>query len=185
MERYKKLIIVIIAVAAAGILIVSFVARQPERPGQLRPETDARSTMPAGPLLDQELKVLPVEELGVDISNPQSLAVLGDQYFEKRQYNQAIEIYKKVLEIAPTDIDTYNDLGLAYHYTNRSVMAIDTLKKGTEITPSYQRIWLSLGFVLLSTGNSEEARKALEKAAEMDPRSDVGQEAIRMIGSVK
>lgn len=66
------------------------------------------------------MKVLPVEELGVDISDPQSLASLGDEYFESSNYKQANEIYKKALEINPNDIDTLNDLGLAYHYTGNS-----------------------------------------------------------------
>jgi tetratricopeptide (TPR) repeat protein len=186
MEAYKKWIIVVIAAVAGGIIVVSFIAKQSYRPEKPVSETAERSPMPAGPLVDRDFnRVIPVEELDVDASNPQSLAILGDKYFEKRNYNQAIEIYKKVLEINPNDVDTYNDLGLAYYYTGRSALAIELLKKGTEVMPSFQRTWLSFGFVLMSTGNNEEAKSALTKAAELNPQTDVGQEAMRMLGSLK
>jgi tetratricopeptide (TPR) repeat protein len=123
--------------------------------------------------------------MGVDTKNPQALALLGDQYFESSRFNQAIEIYKKVLELDPRDIDTYNDLGLAYQYVNRTDLAIDILQKGVKEGPSHQRIWLSLGFVYMSAGNNAEAKKALKKAAELNPRTDIGQEAIRMLGLIQ
>ena len=189
MESYKKWLIVIIAVAAAGLVIAGFVTRQSEGPDKEAPQTPEQTSMPPvapGPMVEQDFnKVEPLEKLGVDTNNPQALAVLGDKYFEGSKFNQAIEIYKKVLELDPRDIDTYNDLGLAYQYANRPDLAADILKKGVAIAPSYQRIWLSLGFVHMSTGNNEEAKAALKKAVELDPKSDVGQEAMRMIGLIK
>jgi Flp pilus assembly protein TadD len=130
------------------------------------------------------MQVLPVEDLGVDTSDPQSLALLGDEYFEGSNYKQAIEIYKKVLEINPNDTDTLNDLGLAYHYTGNSDIAEEVLIKGTEIAPSFQRIWLSLGYVLKSVGKNEEAQAVLQKTIDMGPDNEIGQEAIRMLGQL-
>jgi Flp pilus assembly protein TadD len=130
------------------------------------------------------MKVLPVEELGVDTSDPQSLAHLGDQYFESSNYKQAIEIYKKVLEDNPSDVDTYNDLGLAYHYTGNSGLAEEALIKGIEVAPEFQRIWLSLGYVLSSAGKSEEASAALQITVNMGSDNEIGQEAIRMLGQL-
>ncbi len=130
------------------------------------------------------LKVLPVEELMVDTSDPQALARLGDQYFESSNYMQAIEIYKKALEINPNDIDTLNDLGLAYNYTGNSDLAEEVLIKGTEADPGFQRIWLSLGYILKSAGKNEEARSVLQKTVNMGPDNEIGQEAIRMLGQL-
>ena len=189
MENYKKWLIVLIAIAAAVFVIVSFVTKQsyrPEEPVRDTPEQTVVPPVTPGPMVDQDFnKVDPVEELGVDTKDPQALALLGDKYFEGSKFNQAIEIYKKVLELNPADIDTYNDLGLAYQYANRPDLAIDILIKGTKVLPSYQRIWLSLGFVHMSTGNNKEAKEALNKAVELNPQTDVGQEAMRMIGLIK
>jgi Flp pilus assembly protein TadD len=63
-------------------------------------------------------------------------------------------------------------------------LAVDTLKKGTELSPSFQRIWLSLGYVLMSSGKNEEAKTVLKKTSELDPNSEVGQEAVRMLGMI-
>ncbi len=189
MENYKKWLIAVIAVSVAVLVIVSFVTKQPDRQENPVRQAPGQTSMPPvapGPMVEQDLnKVVPVDELGVDTKDPQALALFGDKYFEGSKFNQAIEIYKKVLELNPADIDTYNDLGLAYQYANKPDLAIDILIKGTKVLPSYQRIWLSLGFVHMSTGNNKEAKEALKKAVELNPQTDVGQEAMRMIDLIK
>lgn len=117
--------------------------------------------------------------------NPDPLAALGDLYFENNNFAEASAQYEKALALDPNDVDTYNDLGLAYHYTGKSALAVETLRKGTKVDPSYQRIWLSLGFVLASSGRLEEAQKALEEAISLNPSSDVGVEAKRILDSMK
>ncbi len=184
-ESYKKWIL--IGIAIMGIALAAFVIIAPSFEDSRVVESGLQDTTPSPPQFtdSNQLKVLPVEELGVDTSDPQSLARLGDEYFESSNYEQAIEIYKKVLEDNPSDIDTFNDLGLAYHYTGNSDLAEETLIKGVEIAPEFQRIWLSLGYVLKSAGKNEEARSVLQKTVEMDFDSEVGQEAIRMLGQLQ
>jgi tetratricopeptide (TPR) repeat protein len=129
-------------------------------------------------------KISPEDELGEDADNPKALAQLGDRYFEGGRYVEAVDIYNKVLSLDPNDVDTYNDLGLAYQYLKQPDKAIETLRKGSEIMPSYQRIWISLGFVLSSAGNNTEAKTALSKAVELGPDTPVGIEAKRMLGQI-
>jgi len=189
MESYKKWIIILIAVVAGGLVVVNYVTRQsgaPDYSVQQVPDRTAVPPVTSGPMVEQDLnKAVSLEELGVENKSPQELAILGDKYFESSMFNQAIVIYKKVLELDPRDIDTYNDLGLAYNYVNRPDLAIDILQRGTKEVPSYQRIWLSLGFIHMSAGNNAEAKIALKKAAELNPQTDIGQEAMRMLSLVK
>jgi tetratricopeptide (TPR) repeat protein len=183
LDRYKKWILIVIVAVAAGIVIAGLVTSPSYKTEE--PAHKSRDMTPpsSDTLMDRDFdRVIPVEELEVDTMNPQSLVMLGDKYFENRRFAQAIEIYEKVLELNPVDVDTYNDLGLAYHYTGKSSIAVDILKKGARIIPSYQRIWLSLGFILMSVGNNEEAKSALKEAVDLNPETDVGQEAKRMLG---
>ena len=120
----------------------------------------------------------------VDFNDAKSLSSAGDKYFESKNYIQAIELYKKALSIDPSDVDTYNDLGLALHYTGNSSMAIETLEKGIRINSTYQRIRLSLGFILMSVGRVEKAKAALTKTRDMDSSSRMGQEATRMLSGL-
>jgi tetratricopeptide (TPR) repeat protein len=140
----------------------------------------------SAPLIELDsTKLLSMQDLNIDLNDPLAMASRGDQFFESGNYPQAIELYKKTLELKPDDVDTFNDLGLAYFYTRKPVMAVDTLKKGTEADPSFQRIWISLGFVLSSSGRIEEAKSALGKAVEINPDNEIGQESKRMIDSLK
>jgi hypothetical protein len=47
------------------------------------------------------MKVLPVEELGVDISDPQVLASLGDEYFESRIISRQLKYIKRHWKSTP------------------------------------------------------------------------------------
>jgi tetratricopeptide (TPR) repeat protein len=183
-ESYKKWILIGIAFVVG--FIVAFVFFIPSIKNRDVAERRLQDTTPPPPqfAVSNSMRVLPIEELGVDTSNSQSLARLGDDFFENRNYKQAIEIYKKVLEIAPNDTDTFNDLGLAYHYTGNSYLAEEALMKGIGTNPEYQRIWLSLGYVLMSVGKSDQARPVLQKVLDMDPDNEIGQEAIKMLGQL-
>lgn len=186
-QDYKNWIIAgIISLVAVIVAVVVITTEDPYKPAQQARKTPRSSTPPAGPLVDvNPNRIVPMEQVIADTNDPEALANLGDRYFESQNYAQAIEAYKKVLELDPEHVDTYNDLGLAYFYTKRSILAVDTLRKGTEVKPDYQRIWLSLGFVSLSTGNTEEGKSALARVLELDPDSDMGQEANRILSLSK
>jgi tetratricopeptide (TPR) repeat protein len=182
-ERYKKWALVIIAVAVTIFMVVLFSTRTPHQKATVK-SRDEGPGITRGPIVDTgKMKILSVGELGLDTDDPQSLALAGDRYFENRQYEQAIVIYRKVLELNPSDVDTHNDLGLALFYTGKAQEAIEILKKGTGVDPNYQRIWLSLGFVMISTGKIDDAREALIRARDLDPDSIIGKEAVKMLTS--
>jgi len=169
------------------ILSVSFLValtascKKPETPKEKRPE----SAVTTGPILDTGLAQSGNFRKEIEsINNPEELARLGDKYFESSRFAEAIEAYEKALKLNPKDADTYNDLGLAFHYTARSERAVEILRKGTEVNPSFQRVWLSLGFVLTATGKGEEAKTALNKAIALDPSSTQGLEAKRLLGLI-
>jgi tetratricopeptide (TPR) repeat protein len=134
-----------------------------------------------GPIIDTYQGGNAMDKLDLDNQSPESLALLGDRYFESGRYVPAIEVYRKVLELDPNDVDTYNDLGLSLFYTGQPDQAIDNLRKGTQINPNYQNVWLSLGFVLSQTARTDEAKLALQKAVDINPDTPMGQEAARML----
>ena len=183
-DRYK--IWILIGIAFLVGIFFTIIVINPSFKNREITESSLQDPVPPPPQFTDSnlMQVLPVEDLVVDTSDPQSLARLGDEYFENSNYRQAIEIYKKVLELTPNDIDTSNDLGLAYQYTGNSNLAEEVLIKGTEIAPEFQRIWLTLGFVLKFSGKNEEARSVLQKVVEMGPDNEIGQEAIRMLGQL-
>jgi len=181
-KNYKSWVIAVIVIIIIGVVIYA-VTTSEYRTEKTFTDHSIGGAVPAGPVIDSKIKAPP--KTGKLPDNPQELELLGSQYFEAGIYDKAVEIYEKILQKTPGNVEVYNDMGLALHYMKRSDEAVNILKKGTQAAPSYQRIWLSLGFVLMSTGRNDEAKAALKRATELNPETDVGQEAKKMLGLLK
>lgn len=181
-RNYKIWIISVIVLVVTGIVIYA-VTTSEHKTEKAFTDLSRDRVMPVGPVIDSNIKT-PLNP-GQLPDDPKELERLGSQYFETGIYDKALEIYDKILQKTPGNVDIYNDMGLALHYMKRSDEAVNILKKGTQIVPSYQRIWLSLGFVLISTGRNDEAKSALKRASELNPETDMGQEARKMMGLLK
>lgn len=118
----------------------------------------------------------------IEEDDPLLLGERADRLFAERRYQDAIPLYRRVLELTPDNVETYNDLGLALHYLGDSAAALQTLRAGAAGAPDFQRIWLSLGFVSLQAQDIEAARVALARARDLSPDNPVGQEAVRLLG---
>lgn len=123
--------------------------------------------------------------VSVTESNPALLNQNADELFAQKRYSAAIPLYRRVIELDPEDLDAYNDLGLALHYSGRSQAGLETLQEGAAKDPEFQRIWLTLGFVSAQAGDPAAAQPALEKARDLDPDNGIGQEATRMLSLLK
>jgi len=113
--------------------------------------------------------------------DPDEIARQGDEFFANKEYELAAQRYEQLLELAPNNVDTYNNLGITLHYIGRSAEAVDRLNEGVAVDPGYQRIWLTLGYVNSQLGNIEQARTALINALNMDANNDIGQSATKML----
>ncbi len=179
LETYKKVSIAVVALSIAAVVIIAASTSNQKRETAAPERTGVNS--PSGPMLGPE----PVKAASAFPDDPKQLADIGDTYFEKQNFEQAMIVYEKTLKLNPNDVDTHNDLALTYLYTNRPEKAILTIKKGTEINPAYQRIWLTQGFILLSLKKQEEGIQSLKKAVEIDPGTSIATEANRMMGLIK
>ena len=115
------------------------------------------------------------------IEDPVEISRQADEFFTKKQYDRAADLYERLLVFGPNNVDTYNNLGITLHYLGRSAEALRKLNEGVAVDPTYQRIWLTLGFVNSQLGNTEQARTALTTAAKMGANNEVGQSAVRML----
>jgi predicted Zn-dependent protease len=118
------------------------------------------------------------------IDDPVMISRQADEYFSSQQYDKAADLYQKLLDVDPENVDTYNNLGITLHYLGRSGEALQVLNEGVAVDSSYQRIWLTLGFVNGQVGNAGKAREALTTAAQMDPDTEVGQSATQMLNAL-
>ena len=113
--------------------------------------------------------------------DPAEILRQADEYFSKKQYEKAAELYDRLLVLAPNNVNTYNNLGITLHYLGRSSEALHWLNEGVAFDPTHQRIWLTLGYVYSQVGNTENARTALTTAAKIDANNEIGKSAVKMI----
>jgi tetratricopeptide (TPR) repeat protein len=113
--------------------------------------------------------------------SPARISRQAEEFFSQRQYAQAANAYKQLLEFDSQNSEVYNNLGLTLHYIGRSEEALSYLNEGVTIDPSNQRIWLTLGYVNSQLGNTEQARSALDKATSTGDNESIRQSALRML----
>jgi len=115
------------------------------------------------------------------VKNPAEISHQANEYFTKKQYDKAAELYERLLVLAPNNVNTYNNLGITLHYLDRSTEALHWLNKGVTLDQTHQRTWLTLGFVYSQVGNIENARSALTTAAKIDTDNEIGKSAVKML----
>jgi tetratricopeptide (TPR) repeat protein len=61
-------------------------------------------------------------ERQIDLSSTDTAALgdAADALFVARRFDDAIPVYRRVLELEPEDAETHNDLGLALHYVGQA-----------------------------------------------------------------
>lgn len=122
---------------------------------------------------------------GVIERDPVLLGQRADQLFAQRRYREAMELYRRVIELDPGNADAHNDLGLALHYSGDSAAALPILAEGIGLAPNDQRLWLTLGFVRARSGDKAGAEEALLKAKGLNATNDIGQEAGRLLEALR
>jgi len=113
--------------------------------------------------------------------DPVELSRQAAQFFSNRQYDKAADLYGRLLELSPNNVDILNELGLTLQYLGRSDEALGRLKQGVAADPTHQRIRLTLGFVYGQIGNAKEARAALTAATQLGTDQAVRQSALDML----
>jgi cytochrome c-type biogenesis protein CcmH/NrfG len=76
-----------------------------------------------------------------------TLAKLGNLYYDGQAYPQAIQYYEKALSVQPDNADVRTDMGTAYWYTGDPDKAIASFEKALAIRPNHPGTLFNLGIV--------------------------------------
>ena len=150
-----------------------------------RSDTAAPPAMPQGNQLEVSTGLLE-SLLSIDSKkkDPATMLLLANKYFANNQYAEAADLYGQLSALDPGNVGIQNNLGLTLHYINRSEEALAVLMKGSALNPGNQRVWLTLGYVNRELGNLDEAKLSLETAERINPDSDVGRSASKMLSEL-
>ncbi|WP_163537317.1 DUF4365 domain-containing protein [Gracilibacillus sp. YIM 98692] len=88
----------------------------------------------------------------------------------KKEYDEAIKLILKAIEIRPSII-SYHNLGYIYLLNEKVKLAIESYEKCIEIDPSYSPAYLNLSICYLDQYKVDKSIKYINKAIELDPNS--------------
>lgn len=107
-----------------------------------------------------------------DPRNLKALIELGNAYFDTEQFDPAIEMYSRALEIEPMNSDVRTDRGIMYRRKGETDRALADFKKAAADDPKHLNSRYNLGVVLLHDKNDiKGAIRAWEDYLALDPRN--------------
>jgi len=106
--------------------------------------------------------------LNADPNSKSGLASLAQLYFEQGDYDQAVDLLKRVPE-SEMDPSTLGMLAYAYSQVRDYANAVSTYEKALAGDPDNQDIRRAYADALVGAGKSAEARAELEKVLKADP----------------
>lgn len=161
--------------AATGIQENHAVPEPPAAPGaaQLKEMADAQ----AAPLM---------ERLKSDPGNADTLAALGNLYYDAQQYHVAVDYYARALRVTPSNAAVRTDMGTAYWFMGDADRAIAEFEKALTYAPDNPNTLFNLGLVQWK-GKKDGVRAAgvWEKLLKTDPNYEQKGQVEQMLAEVK
>jgi superkiller protein 3 len=88
----------------------------------------------------------------------------GVLFLNQREFSKAIQAYQKVIELDPSFVEAYNNLGIAYQMIGEIDKAFEAYERTTKINPNYEKGYNNLGTLFFLEGRYAEALETFQKA---------------------
>ena len=96
---------------------------------------------------------------------------LAFAHYRLDKYDEAIEVYEHVIELAPADTATHSSLGVLYYTQGRLEEAEQTLGELLKLAPTHTGALTNLAVIYTEQGRLSDAEDTYRKAIEIDPDS--------------
>ena len=96
---------------------------------------------------------------------------LGMLFNSTGQYQDAAEHLKKAVDLDPTRVEFYRELGVAYEHLQRLNEAESTLKQAVTLRPQYWAVYKWLGKFYYTHGRGDEAIEQFKRVVALAPDS--------------
>ncbi len=108
------------------------------------------------------------------VSGPSALDYFkqGVKFYDRKNYDWAIEAFTKAIEINPDDHSFYNNRGLALYGKRRFPEAIADFDKALELNPGDSAVYNNRGVAYEESGDTERAIADYRKALELNPKDE-------------
>jgi tetratricopeptide (TPR) repeat protein len=159
------------------------------------PKIQAASSSPANSPVDQKAIDELQEVVDANPGDGPGLLRLANKLQDQSTHDpkllyRAVDAYRRYLAINPSGQDPRVDLGICYFEISRNDpadgnnylhMALQEMESVYKANPHHQAAAFNLGIVQLNAGNLDEASEWLRRAASIDPNSDLGRRAKKLL----
>jgi len=90
---------------------------------------------------------------------------------ELGEYQKAISIFEKAIQIQPNNANFYNNLGNALKELEEYPKAISSYEKAIQIQPNFAKAYYSLGLLQQQLGETQRAKSSYEMATKYEPEN--------------
>ena len=119
--------------------------------------------------LEEAKKLL---ETAIEVDPTQAadaMEALGVVCNVSREYDSAIDHFKKAIDLRPDDYQLWNKLGATLANSNRSDEALPAYHKALELKPKYARAWLNMAISHANLHNYDEAARCYLQTLSLNP----------------
>jgi len=90
-------------------------------------------------------------------------------YINQKKNDEAMEIYLKILEITPEDVNIIANLAACYDEKKEYDKSEEYYNKATELEPDNKNLWFNIGISYFQNKKNEKAEEAFNKVIALDP----------------
>jgi tetratricopeptide (TPR) repeat protein len=129
--------------------------------------TDAKSSLDKAK--SKGIKGADFDQLEQKLNDAGAYNNMGTALQKQNRLEEAIEAYKKAIELRPDYAEANNNIGVALQAQNRPEEAIEAYKKAIELRPDDANTYYNMGIALQAQNKLEEAIEAYKKAIVIMP----------------
>ncbi len=97
----------------------------------------------------------------------------GNELYDLKRYEEALEAYNRAIQLAPNDALAYHNKGYALDDLKRYEEALEAYTRAIELDPNDAVTYYNKGYTLRNLKRYEEALEAYTRALELDPNDAV------------
>jgi len=111
----------------------------------------------------------------------ESFTHLGIQYAKMGNYEEAVNCYKKAIEIKPKLIEAYSNLAGTYNTLKKYDESIKYASEAIKIKPDFSEAYNNLAIAYYYKGDKKNAIMYMEKAVGLNPKNELARQNLEIM----